>query len=295
MVAAPPSEDRATTLSAMSLQDPFGYCLRPQQHAQMLELETAATESLFVILSDIQLDRPSVLEKLQRVFEGFEASGAEPVFILMGNFVNKPATAPGGREGVTDAFSGLADAIAACPRLARHAKFLLVPGPQDVGTHNALPRRPIPEIFTKDLRKKVAHVTFASNPCRLRFYTQEIVLFREDLLRKMQRHTGLPPQPHAADAVDAPELTEQLVEAVLDQAHLCPLPLQAKPVHWELDYTLRLAPLPHLLVLADHADQYAFDCKGGCQAVNPGSFSSDYSFVVYRPATQECEFSRVPS
>jgi DNA polymerase epsilon subunit 2 len=92
-----------------------------------------------------------------------------------------------------------------------------------------------------------------------------------------------------------PMLLSKQVEAVLDQAHLCPLPLQAKPVHWELDYTLRLAPLPHLLVLADHADQYAFDCKGGCQAVNPGSFSSDYSFVVYRPATQECEFSRVPS
>ena len=130
-------------------------------------------------MSDIQLDRPMVVEKLQRVFEGFETAGTDPLFILMGNFVNKPYTAPGGREAIADAFSALGDAIASCPRIAKNAKFLLVPGPQDVGTHHALPRRPIPEIFTKELRKKVTHVTFASNPCRLRFFTQEIVLFRE--------------------------------------------------------------------------------------------------------------------
>jgi hypothetical protein len=47
-------------------------------------------------------------------------------------------------------------------------------------------------------------------------------------------------------------------------------------------------------VLADHADQYTYD-HNGCQTVNPGSFSSDYSFVVYRPALKECAFSRVPS
>jgi hypothetical protein len=63
-----------------------------------------------------------------------------------------------------------------------------------VGINNALPRRAIPEEFTKDLRKKVTHITFASNPCRIRFFTQEIVFFREDLLRKMQRHTVLPPR-----------------------------------------------------------------------------------------------------
>ena len=46
---------------------------------------------------------------------------------------------------------------------------------------------------------------------------------------------------------DAPELTEQLVESILDQGHLCPLPPHVKPVYWELDYTLRLSPLPQLV------------------------------------------------
>jgi DNA polymerase epsilon subunit 2 len=124
-----------------------------------------------------------VIEKLQRVFEGFESTAAEGevdlLFILMGNFVSTPARSPGGREAVTSAFSALADAIASCPRIAQQAKFLIVPGPQDPGINNALPRRPVPEEFAKELKKKVQHLTLASNPCRVRFFTQEIVLFRE--------------------------------------------------------------------------------------------------------------------
>ena len=114
-------------------------------------------------------------------------------------------------------------------------------GPQDVGTNNALPRRALPEEFTKDLKKKVAHISFASNPCRIRFFTQEIVLFREDLIRKMQRHTVVTP------SLDESDISQQLVESICDQAHLCPLPLHVRPVYWDLDHTLRLTPLPHLV------------------------------------------------
>ena len=118
------------------------------------------------------------------------------------------------------------------------------PGPLDAGTSVALPRRPIPEQYTKSLRQRVRHVTFASNPCRVRYFTQEIVLFREDLLKKMQRHLAVP---LILDDPTVPDITVQLVESLLDQAHLCPLPLHAKPVYWELDYALRLFPLPHLV------------------------------------------------
>ena len=69
-----------------------------------------------------------LIEKLQRVLEGFEHTGSTPLFILMGNFVSKPARSPGGRETIIACFSALADAIASCPKLAANAKFLLVPG-----------------------------------------------------------------------------------------------------------------------------------------------------------------------
>jgi hypothetical protein len=87
-------------------------------------------------------------------------------------------------------------------------------GPLDAGTSVALPRRPIPELYTKSLRQRVRHVTFASNPCRVRYFTQEIVLFREDLLKKMQRHLAVP---LVLDDPSVPDITEQLVESLLDQ------------------------------------------------------------------------------
>lgn len=62
------------------------------------------------------------------MFEGFEEAGSNPLFILMGTFVSKPARSPVGREAVTGSFSALADVIASCPRLAANAKFLLIPG-----------------------------------------------------------------------------------------------------------------------------------------------------------------------
>ena len=81
----------------------------------------------------------------------------------------------------------------------------------------------------------------------MKFFTQEIVLFREDLLRKIQRNSILTPIFDQNGENGGTDITQQLVESILDQAHLCPLPLCVKPVYWELDYTLRLTPLPHLV------------------------------------------------
>ena len=48
------------------------------------------------------------------------------------------------------------------------------------------------------------------------------------------------------------------------------------------------------LILADKTEQFSLT-YGGCLAVNPGSFSGDFSFIVYRPSSKEVEFSKVPS
>ena len=56
-----------------------------------------------------------------------------------------------------------------------------------------------------------------------------------------------------------------------------------------------LNPLPHVLVLASDANEQFNLEYGGCGVLNPGSFSLDSSFVVYRPAAMATEFSRVAS
>ena len=79
------------------------------------------------------------------------------------------------------------------------------------------------------------------------------------------------------------DITEHLVATVLDQGHLCPLPLTSRPIHWKYDHALRLHPQPTLVVLADHTEGYNWKYTG-CEAANAGSFASDGSFGVFRPA-----------
>lgn len=302
-------------MSSIGIADIFGNGYRPQQLQHYAELESEAMDAMIIVVSDIQIEKTSVFEKLKQLFLGFEDTGISPLFVLMGNFVTKSALVSNGREAVEAAFKLLADAISSAPRISQEAKFVIIPGNRDPGLNTVLPRRAIPDLFTAELRKRVAHINFTSNPSRIRFFTQEIVFFREDLLRKLQRHTvtreriAKTSQPQTFNLKDvtnslnqesdqtsptAADVTEQLVLSILDQAHLWPMPAHVKPIFWDLDYTLRLCPLPHLLVLGDQVDQFSYDYCG-CKVVNPGSFSSDYSFIVYRPATKSVEFSRIPA
>lgn len=63
-----------------------------------------------------------------------------------------------------------------------------------------------------------------------------------------------------------------LALTLLQQGHLCPLPLLAAPIWWHHDGGLSLYPLPHALLLADAspAQEYA---HMGCKVVNPVSGS----------------------
>jgi DNA polymerase epsilon subunit 2 len=174
----PPAEERNDSLNAMSITDIYGAGWRPQHLLQLQELESNALDTMFIILSDVQLDRPIVMDKLLEVFQGFEGTEGNIVFILIGNFITKSITVPGGRDHARNTFKTLSEVISSCPRLANQAKFVLVPGPIDPGLSSALPRRPLPEILVKDLMKNIPNVSFASNPCRIRFFTQEIVIYR---------------------------------------------------------------------------------------------------------------------
>ena len=334
------------------------------------------------------------------------------MFILMGSFTGRSVHAVDGRAGAKQALKTLLDTIQLYPFLAQNARFLIVPGPGDVGACGHIaPRKPVPECFIHDYtstrggstsgsRGSIRHLTFASNPCRLRFYTQEIVVFREDLLRRFQKHSLLqelckrsrqaalseqeeetvshkarqsvsmigedddgadetedvdmsyssrdPAAARSARAKDY-DATYLLASTLVHQAHLCPLPAQLKPVHWELDHTLRLSPLPHLvrqllpclnILLFNKRIQYITHvyihvCRFSwairrtstraryatarssiqvhytipayihslyifiyihsyitCVYII-GSFSTDYSFVVYRPSSGDVELSSV--
>lgn len=85
-------------------------------------------------------------------------------------------------------FEALAALLKENQRLCQEARFIFVPGPQDPGAGSTLPRAPLPSFFLKPLVKALHHVDFTTNPCKLRVFTQDLLLFREDILRKMLRH-----------------------------------------------------------------------------------------------------------
>lgn len=94
--------------------------------------------------------------------------------------------------GLTAAnFSAFADLLLAYPKCAREMHFVFVPGPADPYdvSNLILPRRPLPPSLTKAVREKLPKVTFASNPCRITYKSQEIVVFRDDLMSRMLRNT----------------------------------------------------------------------------------------------------------
>ncbi|EFJ19040.1 hypothetical protein SELMODRAFT_111965 [Selaginella moellendorffii] len=284
----PPLEGRNISLSVTAGLDFFGAGALSYDEISRLEvLERKAVNDMFVVISDVWLDDEQTMRNLEVVLDGFENVDVVPsVFILMGNFLSRPCNLSFHSFGeLRSHFDKLGTLIASHTRISSTSKFVLIPGPEDPGPSSVLPRPALPSYFTKELAKHVPNVTFASNPCRIRFFSQEIVLFRENLLYRMRRLCIVTPSDE-----ETTEPFEHLVATITHQSHLCPLPLTSQPIVWEYDHAMRLYPTPHTIVLGDRTEQKLFKYMG-VTAFSPGSFSVDGTFAAYRPATQEVELS----
>jgi hypothetical protein len=86
-------------------------------------------------------------------------------------------------------FDALADLIASYPVILRSTHFVFVPGPLDVTVNAVLPKRTLLSSLTGKLKSKIPKVHFATNPARIKFFNQEILVFREDVMSRMLRNT----------------------------------------------------------------------------------------------------------
>ncbi|KAJ4839699.1 DNA-directed DNA polymerase epsilon, subunit B [Turnera subulata] len=284
----PPLEDREKSLKLFAQHDFFGCgALTKEETLRLAELEQRNVNDMLIILSDIWVDNEEAMAKLEIVLNGFESQEVVPsLFVFMGNFCSRPCNLSSHSfSSLRSQFGKLGKMIETHPRLNEHSRFLFIPGPDDAGPSTALPRCALPKYLTEELQKYVRNAVFLSNPCRIKFYTQEIVFFRHDLLYRMRRMCLLPPSTEETD-----DPFEHLVATIIHQSHLCPLPLLIQPIIWNYDHCLHLYPSPHAIVLGDKSEQKAFKYTG-ITCFNPGSFSNDSTFVAYRPCTQEVELS----
>lgn len=344
-IGHPMYETRKDAIQCMGLQNSNIFDAIPNlnelSRLQDEELEHGP-DGMFVILSDVHLDDLNVLEKLEKLFRGFDDVEGDdddgpiplPVFILMGNFASSyPSTngsnstggggggsASGGKASnastmshtqfVMSLFDELANIIVKFPRIAQEGRFVLIPSTNDVGIGNILPRPPLPRYFLKGLKSKVKHVHLASNPCRLRYFSKEIVLGRIDVLSKLRRNCILPPRedvdsddemdydndidekmtPTNHRSNDMNRLIQHSITTILNQGHLCPVPLQTTPIYWQYDHALRLYPAPDILVLSESTTKpYSEKYEDDVEVMNPGPFYSDYKFLVIKPCDADEE------
>ncbi|GFG31082.1 hypothetical protein Cfor_00693, partial [Coptotermes formosanus] len=259
-VGFPPPEPSDTSRAYFGNVNTFGGPSKVslKTSAELLRYEHENDDAVLVFLADVWLDSIKVMEKLRVLFAGY-ADYPPVAFVFMGNFLSS-------QKGSSHAailktrFKALGDLIAQFSELTEKSKFIFVPGPSDPASPNILPRMPLPKVITEEFQRKIPSSIFTSNPCRIQYCTQEIVIIREDLVTKMCRNTIHFPT--------SGEIPEHFAKTILCQAHLAPLPLSVCPVYWSFDRALHLYPLPDLVVTADQSNAFMTTYMG-CQVMNP--------------------------
>lgn len=151
---------------------------------RLLEYERLNFGASLIFLSDCWLDDSDVMEKLKKLFLGFDDSPPIAI-VMMGPFLKNKGNA----MALRSRFAQLAEIIDSTFTLKNETDIVLVPDIEDPTSANILPRPPLPTVLVQDLLKKNKRVILATNPCRLQYCTQQIVVFRYDLLRKLCRNT----------------------------------------------------------------------------------------------------------
>ncbi|XP_072320355.1 DNA polymerase epsilon subunit 2 [Eucyclogobius newberryi] len=283
-VGFPPTEPAAATRAYYGDVNFFGgpSNMSVKASAKLKQLEEENEDAMFVLVSDVWLDSVEVMEKLDLMFSGYAAT-PPTCFVFCGNF----SSAPFGKtqiKSLRESLRALADLICSHPSIHGGSRFVFVPGPEDPGPGGILPRPPLADYITAEFRERVPFSVFSTNPCRVQYCSQELVLLREDMVNKMCRSCVRLPNA----GLDIPD---HFVKSVLSQAHLAPLPLSVSPVFWAYDGALRVYPVPDVIVFADKYEPFSVT-HSECLCLNPGSFPrSGFRFKVYYPSSRTAEDS----
>ncbi|OMJ73008.1 hypothetical protein SteCoe_28412 [Stentor coeruleus] len=223
--------------------------------------------ALIVLMSNVHFDELRVLQSLDKIFEVY-SNYSNVMFVFIGNFNSQKNPA---LHKYTTGFENLVDIIEKYEILRSTGMWVFVPGPNDPGLGEFMPRREIPPVFVEPLRR-LEKVKVTSNPTRIGFCGKKIVIARTDQMRKMQRST-------AVESTNEENLDPEnfLAHTLVKQAHVCPS--LHTPILPDYDYALRLDQKVDFICVAENSKNYhhAID---GVNVFSPGHFSRYSSFCT---------------
>lgn len=185
----PPVESRPDACVALGVPDPMCELTTVDDYREAEAAAAKEVHSSVAVFNDVALDDVHVLDRLRHVLSTLVAVSTVPdVLVLCGPFLSHAfGAAAGDKARLKQAFDGLADMLAAIPAVAAGSLLVLVPAQTDAGCGSVLPRLPLPAAALGKLTDTVRKVEVASNPTRLRWFTQELVFFRSDIGERLRK------------------------------------------------------------------------------------------------------------
>lgn len=269
--------------------------------------------------------------------QGTEDQDSPLAIVMTGSFCSTPLTAVNGSntqvsnsENYKSNFDELAALLTNFPVVIKTCKLVLMPGPNDpwqssysLGRESLtnLPQKPIPKVFLTRLERLLpkGNLIYGGNPMRINYISQEIVLYRDDLMNKLKRNDILfqeqldamaeadkENQEEGLNVKDmvgnqtgflSPKIRQarQLVKTILDQGNLQPFLKDLKVIDPNYHHVLRIEPLPTSLVLFDSRFESFEVTYNGCKVANIGNLVSNkntkkLNFAEYYPSNKSYIF-----
>lgn len=308
-MAHPPAERRSSTLDAIGNVDFLGIHanMRIDKELQnkFKQVEKEHDHKMIILGTDIYLDDLRTLDALDKLFVKLsEDEESIPITIIFnGSFTSTPKPSSDYKQ----LFDSLASILEKYPVIHGNVSLVFVPGDNDHWQTPLWPKQRIPKVFGSRINRVCRSVQWASNPTRMVYLSQEIVIARDDIGSRFRRHDIRFPyldaskangQHHEASEIDrleslSPRVSEarKVVKTVLDQGHLSPFTKSLKPVVWHLDHTLQLSPLPTVLILCDSTSPQFDVTYNGTRCLNPGVFihKRKLNYIEYSLNTKRAE------
>ncbi|CCG84123.1 protein of unknown function [Taphrina deformans PYCC 5710] len=194
VMGQPPPEPREQTREIYSGVDFLGTGIERSQERHLARAEQSYKDARIVFCADCHLDDPRSVKAVKSMLASYEFqnTGSLPLAIVMlGNFVSHAHHTNGSSTEYKGYWDNLAAVLQEFPKLCEYTRFVFVPGSNDpwsLGGTSVLPRRAIPKTFVNRISRICKFVTYASNPSRLNYFTQEIVLCRDDMVERLRRN-----------------------------------------------------------------------------------------------------------